>query len=218
MSEKITNKANLELQQLKKDCLSRGVAIDNVFSNLSKILIGFYGKENRFYHNLNHVLAVVACCRKYAKNHKNFLEIILAAWFHDIIYAPRARNNEALSARLFERIFKRTNMQSSMILRVKNYIFVTQKHLANKDYDISILIDADLEILSAPWPKYLKYCLNIRKEYSHLAAKDFKYGRIKFLRNFLEQVRDSKIYQHLPETYNQKAINNIKKELKELTE
>ncbi len=217
MSMKIINKANYELQQLKKDCLNLGIEINNVFPIISKMLFGFYLKKNRFYHNLTHVLAVVKHCRKYAKDHENLLELILAAWFHDIIYAPRSHNNEALSARVFERIFLYTNMPRSMIARVKQYILDTKSHLSYKTPEAAILIDADLKILAATNIKYLEYNLNIQKEYDHLSVSNFKNGRIRFLKYFLAQIKNGKIYKYLPETYNKKAISNVKKELKRLT-
>jgi predicted metal-dependent HD superfamily phosphohydrolase len=106
-------------------------------------------------------------------------------------------------------------MSQEIISRVKQYILQTRDHLVNSCQESTILMDADLKILSSSEKKYLKYNLNIQKEYSHLTKEEYLSGRNKFLENFLKKVTDinNQIYKHLPKKYSLQAIQNIYSEL-----
>jgi predicted metal-dependent HD superfamily phosphohydrolase len=73
----------------------------NVFFDL----VTAYSSAGRFYHNLEHIYQVletieqISRCRRSQVSHSlNFPAIQLAAWFHDVIYDSKAKDNEDKSA------------------------------------------------------------------------------------------------------------------------
>ena len=49
-----------------------------------------YAEPGRFYHTLDHVLAVLATVESLGANAKNLNAVKLAAWLHDVIYDSKA--------------------------------------------------------------------------------------------------------------------------------
>jgi predicted metal-dependent HD superfamily phosphohydrolase len=50
-----------------------------------------------------------------------------------------------------------------------------------------VLCDADLAILAAASDRYTQYATAIRQEYAHIPDVDFRAGRAKVLRRFLDR-------------------------------
>src|ERR1700722_17127819 len=57
-----------------------------------------YSEPGRFYHTLDHVLAVLATVASLASHARNLSAVKLAAWLHDVIYDSKASDNEERSA------------------------------------------------------------------------------------------------------------------------
>src|SRR5262249_28318648 len=62
-------------------------------------LVQAYSAPGRFYHTLDHVMAVLATVEILASCARNLSAVKLAAWLHDVIYDSRASDNEERSAR-----------------------------------------------------------------------------------------------------------------------
>src|SRR5882672_3704553 len=62
-----------------------------------------YTGPGRFYHTLNHVLAVLDTVESLASYAKNLNAVKLAAWLHDVIYDSKASDNEERSAEYAKR-------------------------------------------------------------------------------------------------------------------
>lgn len=175
-----------------------------------KQLTALYGEPIRSYHNLHHVEAMLIHLEDADPGN---VGMELAIWFHDVIYDPRARDNEARSAAFFEDSFGQF-LSSRLQDEVSRLILATdhsQERSGRKDEDL--MRDIDLLILAASPADYLNYCQAIRLEYSHVPETDFALGRRSILMKFL----DSPIF-HSPgfAARNEDARRNICAELERL--
>src|ERR1700684_875381 len=114
-----------------------------------------YAEPGRFYHTLDHVLAVLATVESLAQYAKKLSAVKLAAWLHDVIYDSKASDNEERSADFAERLCKELaipdgNLAAALILKTKT-------HDPGEDADAQVLLDADLTILGADETEYQAY-------------------------------------------------------------
>lgn len=68
-------------------------------------------------------------------------------------------------------------------------ILATRSHHAGDDPERAILLDADLAILAAPWPRFAEYDAQIGAEYAHVPPDAYRAGRRRVLRGFLDRPR-----------------------------
>lgn len=121
-------------------------------------------------------------------------EVLLAALFHDAVYLPGAKDNEAKSAGLarqaIETFLPRAGVDSA---RVEQLILLTAKHgqLAPRDVDAdqALFLDCDLAILGAEPATFDAYQRAIALEYAHLPGPRFALGRRRFLSGLLRRDR-----------------------------
>ena len=153
-------------------------------------LVNAYSGAERFYHNLGHIYQVLEIIEQMKSLSLNFQALQLAAWFHDVIYDPKAQDNEQKSAEYAEAALNSLQLPKDLIFRVINLIWDTKNHLASPtDIDSQILLDADLAILgSAEW-KYQAYAEAIRQEYSWISDAEYRVGRKQVLHKFLQRER-----------------------------
>ena len=60
-----------------------------------------YHEGGRFYHNLQHIRELLTYVDHYIDNIDNVDTVVLAIFFHDVIYDPKSPNNEDDSIQLF---------------------------------------------------------------------------------------------------------------------
>ena len=188
----------------------------NVFFNL----VAAYSSAGRFYHNLEHIHQVLEtieqiyrCSLSQASPSLNFPVIQLAAWFHDVIYDPKAKDNEEKSTEYAEATLKSLKIQKTTIAQVKNLILTTKNHQAPPtDLESQILLDADLAILGSTESEYRAYSQAIRQEYSWVCDAEYRLGRKQVLQKFLQRER---IYltSYLFVTLEEKARQNLQSEI-----
>lgn len=138
---------------------------------------------NRYYHTIDHLIQIL---KDIEDNHwfkglelceKN--AILLAAFYHDAIYNPRAKDNEDQSKKYFLRSYK--GKDQMMVKRVCELIEVTKYRKRPFGRLERILWDADNAIFKKEYDEILKNEILIRKEYKHLSTPTYKKGRIEFL-------------------------------------
>lgn len=142
-----------------------------------------YAGPGRFYHTLDHVLAVLGTVEDLAANAKNLDAVKLAAWLHDVIYDSKASDNEERSAEYAVRLCQEISIPEGQ--RVATLIRRTKTHDAGGDVDAQVLLDADLAILGASECDYRAYAENIRRECAWVPDEDYRAGRRKLLEMFL---------------------------------
>ncbi|MFD0863285.1 hypothetical protein ACFQ1M_13815 [Sungkyunkwania multivorans] len=177
-----------------------------------------YSHKSRHYHNLAHIESML----KQANEQKHQLidvpEVLLAIWYHDIIYKATRQDNEEKSAVFAKNRLKILGLQQEKIEKCSKLIISTKRHetLFLQDSDNQWLLDFDLSILGSNWETYQRYVGQIRKEYHIYPDFIYKKGRKKVLQQFLERKRlyfTDMYFERLEE----KARLNIERELELLS-
>jgi predicted metal-dependent HD superfamily phosphohydrolase len=179
-------------------------------------IINRYAEPGRAYHTLRHIGEVLHVIEEYRDRLADYDAVAFAAWFHDIVYDPRAGDNEERSAILGRRILRRLQVPSSVINRAVELILMTAAHnTTDSSFDARLFIDADLSILGAVPERYEEYRRDIRREYSWLSDEEYRNGRAKVIEGFLNRPR---IFQtdELFERLEVRARKNLTAELESL--
>jgi predicted metal-dependent HD superfamily phosphohydrolase len=181
-----------------------------LFADLSK----FYSSPERHYHTLDHIQHFLAVVDALSAKAKNLEAIEFAAWFHDLIYDAKAKDNEEKSADYAETTLSNLELPREVIDKVTRLILKTKNHQITEDDDIDtkIMLDADLAILGAEDDAYRRYTQAIRLEYAWVLDQDYGSGRTQFLQSLLKR---QKIYQteEMFEKLETKARQNIQQEI-----
>lgn len=212
----ITDKLFLNWSKLLKNFNISQTATEQTFNKI----VESYSTPNRYYHDLehiNHVIEIIQLLEKQTKYFGNKFEIKtvqLAAWFHDIIYDTKAKDNEEQSAEYAAKILSSLSIPSDVIKNVKKLILQTKNHYASTtDLNAQILLDADLAILGSNPIEYSKYTQAIRQEYIWVPKTEYFAARKKVLENFLQR---ENIYftQFMQQTKEKIARNNLEIEIR----
>ncbi len=147
-----------------------------------------YAQPHREYHNLMHIEDVLLRIEELEPPAEHELALALAAWFHDAVYQPGQDDNEDRSAYAAYDALEQVGADPELIAEVVRLIRLTATH-APEDDDLAgaVLCDADLAILAAASDRYAQYGTAIRQEYVHVPDSDFRAGRAKALRSFLDR-------------------------------
>lgn len=156
-----------------------------------------YATPPRAYHHWGHIEAVL---EEYAAvaagpGWRQPREAALALLFHDAIYEPGRRDNEARSAELARSMIARWWPQADIDLdRVARLIELTARHgqlqPQDVDADAALLLDCDMAILAAPAARFDAYDQAIAEEYrDHVPGFLYRINRRRFLRGVLAQPR-----------------------------
>jgi predicted metal-dependent HD superfamily phosphohydrolase len=180
-------------------------------------LVTAYSSANRFYHNLEHIRQVLETIEQMHSLSMNFKLIQLAAWFHDVIYDPKSKNNEEKSVEYAEAALNSLKIPKTKIETVTKLILSTKTHQAlPTDIDSQILVDADLAILGSSESEYQVYAQAIRQEYSWIPDPDYRVGRKQVLQRFLQREKIYLTYE-LFTTLEEKARQNLQAEVAALS-
>lgn len=145
-----------------------------------------YSEPHRAYHTLDHLRFVFEKLGEHAGQAEDPLRLAFAAWYHDIIYDPLAKDNEERSAILAIDTLPRLGADDAFTARVARLIRATAAHKAGgADHDDDLFLDADFSILGAPQYAYQAYVAQVRKEYQAFDDAAWKAGRTAFLKGAL---------------------------------
>jgi len=114
--------------------------------------------------------------------------VLLGAFFHDVVYDPKAKDNEAQSASMW-RSFAEAEaglLTPVQIETVFDFIMRTASHMQGPAHgDLAHFLDADLLILAAPPAAYAEYARQVRLEYAHVPTAQFAAARSEILSTFI---------------------------------
>ncbi|HEY7314201.1 MAG TPA: hypothetical protein VH643_32920 [Gemmataceae bacterium] len=148
-----------------------------------------YSAAQRHYHTLDHIRAVLDTIRALGGT-EAMPSLLLAVWFHDVIYDSRAHDNEEKSAAHARRILQQLGVSEAILSETERLILLTTTHSpAPGDAPGAILADADLAILGAPETEYDMYAQAIRREYAWVPEARYREGRRAVLEHFLRRPR-----------------------------
>ncbi|OKH19164.1 hypothetical protein NIES593_21225 [Hydrococcus rivularis NIES-593] len=203
--------------------LSEILATDKYWTNdlfpeeVFREFVTAYSQPYRSYHNLKHIQQVLDIVNEMRSLGNNLVAIQLAAWFHDVIYDPQAKDNEEKSAAYARTTLTRINVSQETIEKVEKMILMTKQHQdLSGDIDMQIFLDADLSILGSSPLEYQAYARAIRQEYAWVSEKEYRLKRKQVLENFLSRER---IYStdYLFKKLEMRSRENIQAEIKFLS-
>jgi predicted metal-dependent HD superfamily phosphohydrolase len=144
-----------------------------------------YGEPARHYHTLDHVRSVLDTARSLTGTALS-TPLLLAVWLHDVIYEPRAADNEERSADYARRAAEQMGLSREVAEETARLILLTKTHQTiADDRDGQALLDADLAILGEDEETYDTYAAAIRREYDWVSEPDYRAGRRRVLERFL---------------------------------
>ncbi|MEM6754241.1 MAG: HD domain-containing protein [Cyanobacteria bacterium P01_C01_bin.38] len=194
-SHQITDKLLQNWCELLQNFDINQTAAEKTFTQIAEA----YSTPNRYYHNLehiHHVLEVIQTLTLKSQTEDLQTETVqLAAWFHDIVYDTKAKDNEEKSAQYAVEFLSSLSIPPEFIKNVENMILATKHQLLNGvkqnsttgDRLTQILLDADLAILSSNPEEYSKYAHAIRQEYIWVPETEYIAARKQILQNFLQR-------------------------------
>ncbi len=128
-----------------------------------------YCESHRYYHNFDHILNMI----NFASNSGILTNKLLKAIiFHDIIYDPKANNNEERSANIALKYFNDKE--------IYNAILDTKTHTYTSSLG-KVLCELDLLPLNGTLEDFIKFERKIFKEYQWVDYSIYKEKRIKVL-------------------------------------
>lgn len=190
-------------------CLRCGAEPDSEW----EMLLSRYGEAHRAYHTLSHISD---CLMTFDRHpglalHPDALE--MAIWLHDIIYDPKAADNEKKSAAHAEEFLS----GSEIAREVAGSILATcHSDEIPPPGDASLIVDIDLSILGAERSIYDRYAAAIRREYQHVPDEAYASGRAAVLSKFLARPRIFTTHA-FAEALEEPARANLKDEIRRLT-
>jgi len=152
-------------------------------------LVAAYTEAHRHYHTLEHLGEMFRVVARLPVVDPRAVQ--LAVWFHDVVYDPRAKDNEARSADRVVEWLGPLGVPPIVLTRVAELVRATA-HLtadAASDPDTVTLLDADLAILAAAEHRYQRYATDIRQEYAWVPEDVYRTGRVAVLETFLARPR-----------------------------
>jgi len=175
-----------------------------------------YSEAHRYYHTWDHIEYMFCVARENGVEIKEKTALWYAIVYHDIIYDPKANDNEEESGYLLIDTYVKEGdpligIKFLTFNVVRQYILATKHKDTNiEDYEdtLKILLDLDLAILGDTWEVYQDYVSKIRKEYSHLSDEEFNAGRKDWLSNML--ARESIYYTDWGKKRELQARENLK--------
>lgn len=176
------------------DCRHRPLRLPDT---LVAELTAAYGEPHRAYHDATHIGEVLTWFDRVADD-LGWLEpaeVYTAIVFHDAIYQPGAKDNEARSAAWARRAVLSADPRVDATIvdrdRVAELVELTAKHghVTTADHDTALFLDADMAILGAAPDAFDAYDRAIAVEYKAIPPEAYRQGRRVFLEGLLGKPR-----------------------------
>lgn len=175
-------------------------------------LVRAYLEPHRAYHNLRHI---DDCLRQFEGVRNLAVQpdaVEWALWYHDVVYAPRAKDNEERSAEAARRACDAAGLPSAFADRVADLILATRHDAVPADPDAQLVVDIDLSILGRDDAEFDEYERSVRAEYRWVPDLLFRPGRARILRGFLDR---PSIFStaHFHSRFEEQARRNLRRSL-----
>jgi len=186
-------------------------------------LIDKWSSPGRRFHNLRHLVDVLARVDELAEETHEPDLVRLAAWYHGAIfdaadiaaYANRGGEDEVASALLARTDLLALGVPEARAARVHALVNALVRHTPNPtDFDCAVLCDADLAMLAVDPQRYKVYLHDIRAEYEHLPVEHYLRARLRILHKLI--ARPSLFMSPLGSAWEEPARQNLSAELQRL--
>lgn len=183
-----------------------------------------YDEPGRRHHDRRHLVEVLAEVDRLVALDDSWgqvpLSVELAVMFHDVVYDPRADDNEERSARHADQALAEFGVARAARDEVARLVRVTATHApAPDDSPGHLLVDGDLWILAAPRERYDDYVRDVRAEYAHLDDRQWRRGRTGVLDRLAGRIERSGYLVGPADDRHRRAVaahSNIARERREL--
>ena len=154
-------------------------------ASIYQIIENYYNEDTRYYHTLTHIHDLLVLFHQFNSIITQKSVVFLSIIFHDIIYNPKAADNEEKSAELFQTLMT-SFLPIDIITIVLDFIIATKSHqLSSNNINLKLFLDFDMSIFSTDRSIYIKYANSIRNEYIHVDFEVYCVKRSEFLRSML---------------------------------
>jgi predicted metal-dependent HD superfamily phosphohydrolase len=149
-------------------------------------------EPHRRWHSIEHLIDLFNKVDKIKGiTEKEYEILIIAVFFHDVVYDPQKRDNEIRSIELFDEYSEKVPNDYCII--VTNIINCTALYPEVPLGKLCILfwkMDNDI-VINKNFYEFIDYEDKIRKEYSFISTPIYKENRMKFLEKYIGLVDDS---------------------------
>ncbi len=200
-----------------------GTASPDEVRRTGEDLLDRWTQPDRHFHNVKHLVDVLARVDELDEEVHEPDLVRLAAWYHGAVfdsaerkaYANKGGEDEAASATLAREQLTALGVPEARAERVAALVSALVRHSPDrKDVDCAVLCDADLAMLAAEPQRYKAYLHDVRAEYAHLPLEDYVRARTRILRKLL--ARPSLFTSPLAQGWEEPARQNVSAELQRL--
>lgn len=146
-----------------------------------------YSEKHRHYHTTGHIDHCLGLFEQYRELASRPDEVELALWFHDAIYRPLSRDNEARSAEWARDFVIENGLDDAMVDRVTALIMATVHEAPAEEKDTRLLVDIDLSILGSSEKEYRRFESDVRQEYRWVPGIIYRKERSRILQSFVDR-------------------------------
>ncbi|MDR0591597.1 MAG: hypothetical protein LBG75_03560 [Candidatus Nomurabacteria bacterium] len=135
--------------------------------------------------------------------------LMIAIYYHDVVYGPGASDNEERSAELMEANF--SYMSNTVLRHAVKLIMATRHNEKPKTVSEKLMADLDLTILGQSERRFNIYEMQLREEYlaAGIDASDYCAGRVMFLEGMLRR-RSIYFTEYFAKKYESRARANMR--------
>ncbi len=148
-----------------------------------------YTEPHRRYHTLEHIVRILGLLDGVRGRLRHPEEAELALWLHNLVYNPRATDNEERSAARARRVLDEGGVSGAAADRIEALILSTRHAGPPEEHDARYVGDADLSILGATEFEFDRYERQVRQEYFFMRGPEWRERRAELLRHFLDRPR-----------------------------
>ena len=149
-------------------------------------LLAAYREPDRHYHTLQHLHECIECLAACGDLAQRPAEVEIALWFHDAVHDVHRDDNERRSADRARAALAAAGVSADVVARIDALVMATRHATATPTAaDEQLLVDIDLAILGADTARFAEYETQIRREYAHVPAAEFRARRSAVLASFL---------------------------------
>ena len=152
---------------------------------LAQRLLNAWAEPHRHYHTTQHLRECLALLEPALSLARRPGEVELALWFHDAVYDPKGKDNEARSADWACQALAQAGADAAVQQRVRVLIMATCHDAEPTDPDARLLVDIDLAILGAEPARFAEYDAQVRAEYRWVPGWLYRRKRKQVLAGFL---------------------------------
>ena len=190
-----------------------------------ELLIERWSTPDRRFHNLRHLIDMLARVDELAEESHNPDIMRVACWYHGCVFSSDVEEvirgnggeDETASAAFAEADLRHLGVPMETVKRVCCLIVNLKRHMLDEhDIDAQALIDADLGTLAVDPQTYTEYVRLLREEYSHIPVEEYLRGRLTIVSRLLD--REHLFHSPLGERWEHPARENLAAEQRRLNE